>query len=274
MRQVWTVLSSAALVVLGVCAASAQGLDAPSSVPLPGQPSAVITGQTALAPDISGLGEDRTEELNRWMDDFLEWTTWSAEWTNRRERGWFTRFRERKEKPDPPAWLDDRCAVVIDDADQLTVACGLLADWKQDTPAQLRQSVTTAALTQQESADHTTWWEHLHLDLLWPAVQAQTGIYGVVGTHATTTVKGRLQVFLAPGVMFVNLPARDGSRVWKIAANYGIGYRLFGFTFPGNRQAELHVNLAKAYLLSDIGDVATGRTVDFAGFSITFTRTR
>jgi hypothetical protein len=126
------------------------------------------------------------------------------------------------------------------------------------------------AKTQGEDTPTTIWWEHVHVDALWPALQWQASVYGVVGTHATTTVKGRLQVFIAPGVMFLNMPARNGSRVWKFAANYGIGYRLAEFNFIGKRQGVLHVNLAKAWVVSDVSDVVVDRTMDFVGFSMTF----
>jgi hypothetical protein len=36
----------------------------------------------------------------------------------------------------------------------------------------------------------------------------------------------------------------------------------------------LHLNLARAWLLSDVKDVVSGRTTDFAGFSMTFQKSR
>jgi hypothetical protein len=109
---------------------------------------------------------------------------------------------------------------------------------------------------------------------MWPAVQWQQSIYGVAGMHLALPVSGRVHVFTAPGVMLLNLPSRSGSRVWKVAANYGVGYRLFGFSLPGGRAAELHLNLAKSWLLSESTDLPVGRTVDFAGFSITLPKIR
>jgi hypothetical protein len=72
--------------------------------------------------------------------------------------------------------------------------------------------------------------------------------------------------------MLLNVPARNGGRVWKVAANYGIGYRVMDFTFPGGRPAELHLNLAKMWMVSDAAEAATGRTIDVIGFSVTFKR--
>jgi len=119
----------------------------------------------------------------------------------------------------------------------------------------------------------TTFWQHIHLDLLWPALD-QSSVVSVAGTHISVNVKGRAHVYAAPGAMFVNLPTRSGGRTWKVATNYGVGFRLFDFLFPGGRPAEAHVNMAKAWLLSDTRDVVTRRTMDFIGFSVTFKKVK
>jgi hypothetical protein len=225
-------------------------------------------------PDVGEADPIAREELTRWMNEFLAYQTWAAEWRSRRERGWFTSFRDRREKPDPPEWLAPRCEAVFDDEDILRPACVLLAEWMSDDDAAARSRLAGAAAAPPEKTDKIVWWEHLHIDALWPALQWQASVYGIVGTHATATVKGRWQVFLGPGTMLLNLPGKNGGRVWKIAANYGVGYRLFEFTFPGGRPAVMHVNLAKAWLLSSPADAATGRTMDFVGFSMTFNRVR
>jgi len=204
------------------------------------------------------------------MKDFLAWQKWSAEWGGRREPGWITASRSRREKPAPPGWLPDRCAEVFDDTDLLASACGLLAEYQEDRGTAQTRQARAVAQAQQEDPENTIWWQHVHMDVLWPALQWRASVYGVVGMHVAMTVHGRLQTFLGPGAMLLNLPARNGARVWKVATNYGIGYRLFDFKFPGDRNASLHVNIAKAWLLSDVADVASGRTMDFAGFSITF----
>jgi hypothetical protein len=228
----------------------------------------------STAPDVvDGNDEARAEELAKWIEEFTAWKEWSARWGNRRQPGWFTGYRDRRDLPVPPVWLAERCAWIFDDTDPLAPACALLRDWNDDyTTTQLRQA-TTAAIARVEDDSKTTWWEHVHMDVLWPAMQWRSSMYGVIGMHAATTVHGRVQAFIAPGAMLLNLPARDGSRTWKFAANYGIGYRLFDFIFPGGHPASVHVNAARAWVVSDVTDVATGRTVDFAGFSVTFKKT-
>lgn len=270
MRKVWLIVAFVPVIVGVAASARAQNSDDSSPPPVASRPIAFTPEQLFWVPDLSDADAARRAELASWMDDFTAWQEWSDQWANRRERGWFTQFRDRREKPAPPPWLAERCTTVFDDGDPMRSACALLAEWNEDpVTAQIRGD-RTVAKTQGEDTPTTIWWEHVHVDALWPALQWQASVYGVVGTHATTTVKGRLQVFIAPGVMFLNMPARDGSRVWKVAANYGIGYRLAEFSFIGKRQAVLHVNLAKAWIVSDASDVVVGRTMDFVGFSMTF----
>jgi hypothetical protein len=273
MRTVRTLAACVALVIVSGVSSSAQQTREPSSTLLISRAIPIdplFAGPLLDADDASEA--ERIAEAQRWAAEFDAWLSWSAEWSNRRERGWFTSYRDRPEKPAPPDWLRARCEVVIDEADPLVSPCDLLAAWNEDpTAVQLRRVRTAAAASQAEGAK-TIWWEHLHMDVLWPAMRWQSSVYGVVGMHAAATVHGRLQLFIAPGAMLLNVPARNGSRAWKLATNYGIGFRLIEFTLPGNRPAMLHLNLAKAWLLADIAEVAGGRTTDFVGFSITLKR--
>jgi hypothetical protein len=261
-----------ALALFAAIPASVAAQDAAESVPLQSRPlAAAVVEHFLVAPDLSERDPAQAAELTQWMDEFLEWQAWAAEWTGRRERGWLTPFRDRREKPTPPAWLADECAVTVVDDGLLGQGCTLLAEWGDDRRAQMRQA-RAAAATQGEEPKKVVWWEHVHLDLLWPTTQWQSSTYGVVGTHVSATVRGRLQVFLAPGAMFLNVRTRNGARAWKIATNYGIGFALFDFNFPRGRRATLHVNLAKAWLMSDAADMVSRRSLDFVGFSMTFKR--
>jgi hypothetical protein len=225
----------------------------------------------SLEPDLFGSYEaERIAEMKRWMDEFAAWQDWARRWRGRPEPGSLRGYRDRRAKPTPPVWLEGRCATLSDEDDPLMPGCTQLAEWREENGLGQVRRTRAAAAQQQEEASKTTFWEHLQVDLLWPAVQWQSSIYGVVGMHMATTVAGRLQVFTAPGAMLLNMPARNGTRAWKVAANYGIGYRLLDFRFFGGRPAQLHLNLAKSWILSDITELVGGRSVDFAGFSVTF----
>lgn len=271
MHTMWTTVAFLAALVGAASSGLAQTVDEP----LPSQAIPILGKHVFTAPDVSDVSAaERAAEVQQWVEDFTAWKKWSAQWGNRRERGWFTGYRERRDMPVPPGWLADSCATVIDDSDPVAPACTLLAQWNEDVATTLTRQARSTTATQPEEPQRTVWWEHIHMDVLWPAMQWQASVYGVIGMHTATTVRGRFQVFITPGAMLLNLPTRNGNRAWKVATNYGIGYRLFDFVFPGGRPATLHVNLAKAWLLADITDVVTGRSMDFVGFSIAFKQER
>ncbi len=235
--------------------------------------AAPCASQTTDPSPAATLSDERALEVREWMRAYTEWKSWWAEWRNKFEPGYLTNSRTRRQKPAPPKWLAETCSQWIAADDPLAPACDLVAEWADDdATASIRQQIARDAA--QEEPSRRSFWEHLHVDLLWPALDAQSGVFGVAGTHATVTVKGRAHIFAAPGAMFINLPTRSGRRAWKLATNYGVGFRLFDFVFPGGRPAEAHVNMAKAWILSDTSDMLTGRTMDFVGFSVTFKKIR
>jgi hypothetical protein len=262
------VLASVAVLV-GSASAFAQSADPPP--PLPARAIALAT-IPAAAPDVfDPAAATRDAELQQWIADFSAWQEWSDRWISRRQPGWFTAYRKRRAKPAPPDWLQADCATGVIDEDPLVPACMLVAQWSEDRLTTEARAARAASVTQQEAPANTVWWNHVHLDMLWPATQLRSSVYGVIGTHVAVTVQGRLQVFIAPGAMFMNLPTRNGGRVWKLATSYGVGYRLFDFHLAG-RQATMHLNIAKAWLLSDQADLVGTRSTDFAGFSLTFAK--
>jgi hypothetical protein len=232
----------------------------------------VSVDQSTAESDLSSARAAQQAEVERWIEEFSAWKVWWAEWANRPEPGWFSASRPRRAKPTPPAWLSTQCAQIVDNTHQLAPACALLAEWQLDPVTAMSRYAHVAALQGKEDDTKTIWWEHIHLDLLWPTTQVGSDVLGVVGVHTATQIKGRLQIFLTPAVMLLNLPAADGTRVWKLAAAYGLGYRLFDFTFPGSRPASVHFNFAKSWLMSDTRDLPVARNLDFVGLSITFKR--
>jgi hypothetical protein len=240
-------------------------------VPLPARPIP-LKGQVDILlspfapPDASELAE-RVRELEKWIRDYSAWKQWADQWRNRIEPGWFS-ARDRRIRPDPPAWLFDACRDLIDDEGTLPDACRLLADWQDDSAAALRTTILTQR-TQQEAPTKTTWWEHLHLDALWFMPQPHASVYGVVGIHATIEVHGRWQIFVAPGALLLNLPTVNGAREWKPATDFGMSVRLFDFTVPGARRTGvLHVNIAKAWVLGGPAGLIN-TSIDLVGFSVT-----
>jgi hypothetical protein len=264
--MLYTTIVLLAVSLAGATSGFAQAIDG-SLLPTRELPVA----QHALVPPELADRAAREGELTRWVERFTAWEEWFEQWGNRREPGWFNASRERRQRPDPPAWLFAQCADSPDESTAVIEACARLAEWKADYPVAHVASTRAAAVNGSEDGEKITWWEHVHFDAVWPALQSSSSVFGVIGMHVTTTVKGRLEIFIAPGAMLLNVPDGYGGRMWKLATNYGIAYRLGEFKFPGNRRALLHLNLAKAWLLA-AGNVQTQST-DFAGLSITFKKT-
>ena len=242
------------------------------------QQTSVIPARVIVAGDLefsvpadAGMTK-RVPEMRRWIRDYQTWKEWNEKWRNRWEPGWMG-TRERRKRPDPPFWLDAACRDDnVDDTGILADACRALTDWKDDdASAELRRQMA-AARTQHETVNKTVWWEHVHIDALWPMTQVRSSVFGVLGTHATVDVAGRLQVFVAPGAILLNLPnGRD--REWRPATDWGIAYRCFDFTLPGSdRRASLHINLAKAWILAGPSNVFPS-SINLAGFSVTLKKT-
>jgi hypothetical protein len=264
-------------IVLVVCAALL-GAAPPASALVTQDPvlpsRAVDAGDIQFAmPDVV-TWEHRLREVQQWIADFQKWREWNALWRNRREPGWIG-ARERKIKPDPPDWLAAECHdAIVQEGETLAEACRLLTEWKDDDGTALLRKQTTSARTQREEVHKTVWWEHVHFDALWPMMQLHGSVFGVVGMHATIEVAGRLQIFVAPGAILLNLPKGRSEREWRPATDWGIAWRMFDFTMPGtDRRANLHLNLAKAWLIGGPGNLTTS-SIDLAGFSVTFAKKR
>jgi hypothetical protein len=237
------------------------------------QDEGVVPGGPVLQIVDAAEWEKRVAEMKQWMADYAEWTRWIEKWRNRPEYGW-NGLRERRPRPDPPAWLIEDCAVIVDATGVLAEACAMLAEWRTDYSTALLTEQKVKSRAQSERPARTSWWEHIHLDMLWPMMQSGSSVYGVVGVHATFDVTGRFQMFAAPGAILVNLPGSGNSRDWQPATDWGIAYRLADFTFPGTRRlARLHFNFAKAWVIA--GEQSGFKSsINLAGFSVTFRKPR
>jgi len=210
-------------------------------------------------------------EAEAWVTEYLAWRQWAAEWRGRTEPGWFSR-RDRRPKPDPPAWLVDACSQAIDDP-WLAEPCSLVTDWQSDVLTnELRASQATAR-AQQEKPSKTLWWEHVHVDALWPIAQYRGTGFGLFGTHLTVDIAGRLEVFGVPGFIMLTMPTAGG-RDWTPATDWGIAFRLGTFRLPASTsKGMLHVNIARAWVFGAASS-AFSRYVDLIGFSLTFPQSR
>ena len=262
----------AAVVILTVTArpSTAQTGDGDQSLPATPIP---LVGQTIVPPASVAMGvttdlSQRMAAVQQWVREYTEWKEWESQWRGKLEPGWFGP-RERRIKPDPPAWLFDECRDLADGEETRSDACRLLTDWQDSyTTAQVRAKMI-AGRSQNEASTKMTWWKHVHIDSLW-LTPGTALTYGVVGVHVTFNLVGRWQMFAAPGAILLNVPTPHGTRAWRPATDVGLSYRLIDLTLPGSRrQGTLHLNVAKAWLMGG-SDSFINSSVDLAGLSFTF----
>ena len=229
--SVIAIAACAALIVLATAGAAA----AQTEQTLPSRPIAAI----AVAP-VAESPDQVLGALQRWTTDYTAWQAWFAQWRNTREPGWW-KTRDRRIPPVPPAWLPGVCAGGLVEDGPVGDACRVyresLRDLDDEAAALAAQRVTQAR-SALEAPQKTSWWSRVHLDGIWPMTRSGTSAFGVFGTHATMPIKGRFQVFLAPGVIVMRLPSPDGSSQLTAATDWGFSFRLTDFRLPGFRSHE------------------------------------
>jgi hypothetical protein len=231
----------------------------------------------SIAPALTSVPSERLVEVERWIRDYEAWRTWFVRWHNRREPGiWSWSTRQRKPRPDPPAWLPTTCESLLEDSGVLGHGCRVLAAWRDDDFfTMLARERIAQTRADREAPQKTVWWQRVHLDAFWPMTQSGSHAYGVFGTHVTMPLSRRVGVFLAPGAILLRVPTRGGGRTWMTATDWGMSVNLFDLRIPGlNRSGTVHLNFARVWLLGSAGADLSG-DLYLAGFSMTFNpRTR
>ncbi len=253
-------VTSVCLVIGLIDSAAAQ------SLPLLAVPS-VTSWPSTIEP-----GAEQLSDIERWTRDYTDWKTWFGEWRNKREPSLFG-THARRQRPDPPVALVLACPVPSDDVGRLAQSCRLLDEWlRNDVATEIITQEAAAARARKENESKTIWWQHVHLDALWPMTQGTSGMFGVLGLHTTIDLTGRIELFLAPGAILMRVPGPSGNGEWKPATDWGFSFRLADFTMPRTRRpATLHVNLAKVWLFGVDENVTAAQTdMYLAGFSLTF----
>jgi hypothetical protein len=244
--------------------ARAQASDAE---PLAARTLSFSFSQIELMPDAAAIviSDDEMHAMDVWTRDFANWQTTFERW--RRSKlpkdaiSW-PAFLERSPKPQPPSWLGEVCPL-LEDAAEFAKPCLQLADWRDDPFLTKNRHAAAVALQQQEAPKNSVWWRNLHLDGLWSTTQSNVAALGLFGTHMTVGIEGRLQVFVAPGILLVSVPSLYGTRVLHPATDWGITYRLFDFG-----RNTVHFNLVHAWMLGSAAQLQDAQ-LTLAGFSLT-----
>ena len=249
--------------VILVCLAGIAPLAAQSAEPLPASVPSTELSPGVLAPPLITVTLEEMQELQRWTRDFLEWQKAVDKWLNLRTQGSFSRFLESHKKPEPPVWLQGACELLADDP-QFSAACEMRARWDDDPFTMRSRKAAVTAVAQKEAPANSVWWRHVHLDGLWSTTQSNLTVFGLFGMHLTVPVEGRMQVFVAPGVLMVSVPTMSGTRELKAATDWGVTYRLF----EAGRNT-VHFNLVHAWVIAS-GQQLASPQMTLAGFSISF----
>jgi len=247
---------------------AAPPVQAQSSDPEPIAARVLPFNEVALMPDapVIVLSDDQMRALEVWTREFAEWQKTFERWRHTKvpkaQVPW-PEFLERHPKPEPPSWLGGVCPL-LDDDEEFATSCTLLADWRDDPFLTRERHTAATALQQKEAPKNDVWWRNLHLDGLWSTTQSNVAALGLFGTHLTVSVEGRLQVFVAPGVLLVSVPTFYGSRVLSPATDWGMTYRLFNVG-----RGTVHFNLVHAWMLGGGAEQLVGTHQTLAGFSLT-----
>jgi hypothetical protein len=210
--------------------------------------------------------------LAQWTREYHDWEAWFLQWRSRPEPGMFS-SKSRRTPPVPPAWLGEACATHLQDTGPLAEACAAWRDWSSgDEGAGLVQQQMAQARSAHEAPQHSVWWEHVHVDALWPMTQTGSQAFGLAGMHTTVSVTKRFEVFLTPGAILMRVPAINGGMTWSAATDWGFSYRLMDFHMPMMQRAStLHFNIVRVWMLGGQA-LQTPGELYLAGFSITFKR--
>jgi hypothetical protein len=219
-------------------------------------------------------------DLTKQEQEAEKWVGKYREWSRKYEGRVRTDVKKRKPSPLMPAWLPGVCAAEGVPAGPITEACKLIEEIQSTDHVALEISRSiTAARTKGEERKRTSFLEMVHIDAAWTRSETHNkrqSIFGIVGMHLAIPVPGarRLQIYIPPGVLAMNLPDSSGGRNINIGTSMGMSFRLFDFRIVG-RNMVAHANLARVWVVmeSRAGSSAltlSRRSVDMGGLSFSF----
>jgi hypothetical protein len=215
---------------------------------------ALMVGATpAFAQEQGQLPEQRFDELAKWLKEYHAWEKWFEVWGNRVVHNFDDQLIwDRKQRPEPPVWLEAECQGYFDADGLLASACHIFRHW-DDQPLLILQRRNSPLATSGGMVDDrvvkSSFFKRVHVTGLWmQARYPDTPAYGILGMQVGVFETGRFTL-PAVGVMAVMSADGQGGHDWKIATTLGVGYRICDFVPPFmKRQASLHINFARTSL--------------------------
>ncbi len=197
--------------------------------------------------------EQRYDELTAWLKEYEEWEKWFEVWGNRVAHSFDDRpLWERKKRPEPPAWLEERCQDDWADDSRLADACYILRHWEGE-PLRILLRRDPAKVASIGKADDrivkSSFFHRIHLTGLWAEARyPATPAYGIVGMQVGVFETGRFTL-PAVGVMLVATADGEGGHAWQPATTFGFGYRIGDVVPPLiARQVSVHINVATVHV--------------------------
>jgi hypothetical protein len=220
------------------------------------------------------LSAAEQHDLDVWLKAMRQWQRDDKRWRNEPAHDPFGRVVGRAPRPDPPSWLDARCAVYPPSAiatlgAPLGPACRVLAGLEEDAGASAIRASTTASRTAAEKLVKDTFFTRVHLDGLWTSTSTDYRMYGLVGSHISLVDVGRVQFFGPPGVILLSVPNGVGGREIRAGYTWGLSVRLSDVRlFAPTKNLTLFVSITKVWVNGLKTGQLPGGSYDIAGFSL------
>jgi hypothetical protein len=220
--------------------------------------------------------EEKVRELEDWVpeeEDYQEWATANRnKFAHNSNDGRL--IKERKVRPEPPAWLAAECE--HDQAESLPIfakACELLrAHTEQAKIDALVQQVFDQRLLKDKSK-FSIFFERIHLDGAAMMGSNQQSLFGIAGVHITLVSMGRVHFYGPPGVLFISVRNRNGSRVVEPWFSWGVSLELGKFRLPTNGDIlKVHLNVTKNWKWGGESIYVARNGVDMMGVGVSWAR--
>jgi hypothetical protein len=221
------------------------------------------------------LSAAQRRDLDAWLKSVRGWQHDEKRWHNEPAHDPFGRVIERSPRPDPPSWLDARCAafpssVIATLGPPLGPACRVLEGMEEDVATGAIRASTTASRAAAEKRVKDTFLTRVHLDGLWTSTSTDYRVYGLVGSHISLVDVGRVQFFGPPGVILLSVPNGRGSREMRAGYTWGLSVRLNDLRlFSPTKNMTLFLTVTKVWVTGGNAYERLGPGgYDVAGFSL------
>ena len=217
----------------------------------------------------SELTQTEEKELKKWMDKDQEWKDWCEKWCNKALRHEaITKIRPR---PEPPAWLSERCANHLFLVDELlTQACTRLREITEDFKVANVRNEIEAEQKKKEAQERINFLEKIHFGSGWPVIRDVESFnnFALLAVHYSVRTVGRWEAN-SPGFILLNIANPGEEKKMKFGTYISVGFKWREVRFLG-RPYVLHFNMVNAWTSGSVGEsLGFQETLSLAGLSIT-----